>query len=204
MGERMEVKPNLVLTGLMGCGKTTVGRLIASELGWEFCDTDRLIEEATGCSIPVLFRGERRAFLSPNRKTVIQGLAGKNQMVVATGGGAVLDGENRSVFKALGLVVYLKTSPEVLGDRVQRSSDRPLLTGQNPVAVLVKLLREREKYYYEADEVITTDGRTPAQVATEIIRLARRRGIGTGSPGRRSQEEDECGNGKTDGNNGGC
>lgn len=204
MGERMEVKPNLVLTGLMGCGKTTVGRLIATELGWEFCDTDRLIEEATGCSIPVLFREKGEPFFRRIEKTVIQGLAGKNQMVVATGGGAVLDGENRSVFKALGLVVYLKTSPEVLGDRVQRSSDRPLLTGQNPVAVLAKLLQDREKYYNEADEVITTDGRTPAQVATEIICLARRRGIGTGSPGRRSQEEDEFGNGKTDGNNGGC
>jgi shikimate kinase len=58
----MEVKPNLVLTGLMGCGKTTVGRLIASELGWEFCDTDRLIEEATGCSIPVLFREKGEPF----------------------------------------------------------------------------------------------------------------------------------------------
>ena len=204
MRDRMEVKLNIVLTGLMGCGKTTVGRIIATELGWEFLDTDRLIEEATGSSIPTLFREKGEPFFRRVEKEVIHGLVGKTRVVVATGGGAVLNGENRCVLQSLGLVIYLKTSPEVLGDRVKRSDDRPLLTGQNPVDILAELLHERERFYCEADEVITTDGRTPVQVAAEIISLARRRGIGTGPPDRRLQEEDEFGNGKTDGDQGGC
>ncbi|HHW12276.1 MAG TPA: shikimate kinase [Firmicutes bacterium] len=180
MRDRRTVKPNLILTGLMGCGKTTVGRLLAAELGWEFVDTDQLIEEATGHSIPELFREKGEPFFRLVEKEAIRGLAGKNHAVVATGGGAVLDGENRRLLQSLGLVVYLKTAPEVLGGRVQRSTDRPLLAGQDAVGVLAKLLREREKYYCEADEVVRTDGRTPRQVAAEIINLARQWGVGTG------------------------
>ncbi|NLM38023.1 MAG: shikimate kinase [Firmicutes bacterium] len=180
MRDRKTVKPNLILTGLMGCGKTTVGRMVAAELGWAFFDTDRLIEEATGHSIPALFQEKGEPFFRRVEKEVIRGLAGKTQAVVATGGGAVLDEENRRFLQALGLVLYLKTSPEVLGGRVQRSAERPLLTGQDAVVVLAKLLREREKYYGEADEVVNTDGRTPRQVAAEIISLVWRWGIGGG------------------------
>lgn len=204
MRDRRTVKPNLVLTGMMGCGKTTVGRILAAELGWEFIDTDRLIETVTGRSIPALFREEGEPFFRRVEKEVIHGLAGKKRAVVATGGGAVLDRENRRVLQALGLVIYLKTSPAVLDRRVQSSSDRPLLSGATPGAVLAALLQEREEYYREADEVVATDGRTPTQVAAEIMRLAQRWGIGTGPLHRRAQEEGEYGNGKTDGNKGGC
>lgn len=186
MRDRMEVKPNLVLTGLMGCGKTTVGRIIATELGWGFLDTDRLIEEATGSTIPALFREKGEPYFRQVEKEVIHGLVGKTRTVVATGGGAVLNGENRRVLQSFGLVIYLKASPEVLGGRVILSGNRPLLFGQNPVDVLAELLHEREKFYSEADEVINTDQRTPEEVAAAIILLARRWGINTGSPGRRS------------------
>lgn len=200
MRDRTSTKVNLILTGLMGCGKTTVGRLIADQLGWTLIDTDRLIEETTGCSIPVLFREKGEAFFRRVEKETIQGLVGRTRTVVATGGGAVLDEGNRRVLQALGLVVYLQTTPEALAARVGRSGDRPLLSGEDPVAVLAALLKAREQYYSEADEVITTDGRTPAQVGAEIIRLAQRWGLDTTPPDGRRQEEDELDDGQTDRN----
>lgn len=172
MGNRSESKTNLILVGLMGCGKTTVGRLVANGLGWEFIDTDRLIVEQTGTPIPVLFREKGEPFFRRVEKELLLTLKDKQRMVLATGGGTVLDGRNRRLLKEMGLVIYLKTSPAVLATRVGRGEGRPLLMGQEPVAALTALLEKREIYYQEADLVVVTDGRTPSQVAAEIIASA--------------------------------
>lgn len=184
MGDGIERRPNLVLVGLMGCGKTTVGRLLAHLLTWELIDTDRMIEERTGVSIPQLFQEKGEAYFRRVEKEVLLDLKDKERMVLATGGGAVLDGTNRRLLKETGLVVYLKTSPAVLAARVGHGEGRPLLKTGDPGVVLTALLEEREGFYREADLVVTTDGRTPRQVAEEIIRLAQGRGVGEAVPRR--------------------
>jgi shikimate kinase len=171
------MKKNLILIGPMGSGKSTVGRVIAEQIGWELIDTDHLIEETTGHSIPVLFREKGEGYFRRIEKEIIRGLSKKHDVVVATGGGTVLDAENRRLLLATGLVVYLKTDPVVLGKRIGRGGGRPLLAGKDPVVTMKELLKARELYYHQADEVVTTDGRTPAQIGEVVIRQAQRRGI---------------------------
>ena len=171
------MKKNLILTGPMGSGKSTVGRVIATQIAWEWIDTDHLIAETTGRSIPALFREKGECYFRQVEKEIVRGLSSKDGAVIATGGGTVLDEENRRLLLATGLVIYLKTDPVVLGKRIGQGEGRPLLAGKDPVVTMTELLKAREFYYYQADEVVTTDGRTPTQIAEEVIRLARRQGI---------------------------
>ena len=171
------MKMNLILTGPMGSGKSTVGRVIAAELGWELLDTDLLIEETTGLSIPTLFREKGERYFRRVEHQHHRGSFEKTKAVIATGGGAVLDEGNRRVLLGIGLVIYLKTTPVVLGKRIGRGDGRPLLTGKDPAVAVTELLKARELYYQQADAVVTTDGRTPAQIAEAVIMLARRQGI---------------------------
>lgn len=177
MDNRLAQKTNLILVGLMGSGKTTIGRLVADRLGWDLIDTDRLIVDRTGTPIPVLFQEKGEPFFRRLEKEVLLELKDRERMVVATGGGTVLAAENRRLLKETGLVIYLKTAPAVLAARVGRGEGRPLLMGRDPVPALTALLAEREAYYHQADLVVVTDGRTPHQVAAEIITRAEGRGI---------------------------
>lgn len=163
-------KRNLTLVGPMGAGKSTIGRLLARELGLAFKDSDRVIEERTGASIPLIFELEGEKGFRHREQQVIAELMQCRGLVLATGGGAILRPENRSTLVSGSLVVYLHTSVEHQLERTARDRNRPLLQTDNPRQVLEDLLKVREPLYREvADIIIETDTRPPRLVVQEIL-----------------------------------
>lgn len=163
-------KRNLTLIGPMGAGKSTIGRLLAKELGLPFKDSDRVIEERTGAGIPLIFELEGEQGFRDREQQVIAELMQQRGLVLATGGGAVLRAENRAVLASGSLVIYLHTSVEHQLERTARDRNRPLLQTENPRQVLEELLKVREPLYREiADIVIETDIRPPRMVVQEIL-----------------------------------
>lgn len=163
-------KRNLVLTGFMGTGKTSVGRLLAEELGLRFVDTDALVEERAGMSIRRIWEtGGEEAFRRLERSVIQEVAAGADQ-VIASGGGAVLDAENRQHLFQSSWVVCLTASPEEILRRVRKSQNRPLLQERNPAERIRSLLAQREPVYAMADLVVETTGRSPKEVAAEVAR----------------------------------
>ncbi|MEM5536788.1 shikimate kinase AroK [Neptuniibacter pectenicola] len=162
---------NIFLVGPMGAGKSTIGRLLSQELKLEFVDSDREIEKRAGADIPWIFDVEGEAGFRDREEGVIEALSLRKDVVLSTGGGAVLRPENRSVLQANGTVVYLETSVEQQLDRTSRDKNRPLLQTENPRAVLEELMSIRHPLYLDtADIVVVTDKRHPKTVVTEIIR----------------------------------
>jgi len=163
---------HLYLVGNMGSGKTTVGRLAAQRLGAPFYDLDQRIEQATGQTIAELFaqHGEE-AFRQLERKALAETLFLWDG-IVATGGGVVLDDLNRKAMHLLGWVIYLRASPETLWQRLQHTTDRPLLRTESPYETLQAIVQAREPLYQEADWVIDTDALSPQEVAEAIARIA--------------------------------
>jgi len=173
-----EEKTNIFLVGMMGSGKTTVGKLLANHLEWEFVDTDELIVEETGLSIPVLFKDKGEQYFRRLEQEAVARVARRRRMVVATGGGVILNPENRQVLKENGLVFYLRGTAQVLAARVGAGEGRPLLTGKELAPELERLLAVREKYYQEAaDVVLETDALTTGQVVAAILEECAQRGI---------------------------
>lgn len=163
-------KRNLTLIGPMGAGKSTIGRLLAKELGLPFKDSDRVIEERTGAGIPLIFELEGEQGFRDREQQIIAELMQQRGLVLATGGGAVLRAENRAVLASGSLVIYLHTSVEHQLERTARDRNRPLLQTKNPRQVLEELLKVREPLYREiADIVIETDIRPPRMVVQEIL-----------------------------------
>ena len=158
-----------------GCGKSIVGRLLAHRLSSQFIDTDEMIEERTGMTIPEIFTeyGERN--FRDFEKEVILGLGDSSNTVISCGGGAVLDSENFSFLSGLGMVVYLKAKPETLLKRVEEEEkDRPLLkeefSGSNDLLQVLKdLQKNRETIYQKAKYSIETDHRHYEEVVDSII-----------------------------------
>lgn len=150
---------NIVFIGPMGAGKTSLGRRVAERLGLVFVDADQVIEQRTGASIPVIFECEGEAGFRAREKAVIAELCGRSGQLLATGGGAVLDVDNRAALKAAGLVVYLQTSVAQQLARVQRDRNRPLLQTADPAARLHDLAQQRNAMYRElADLTFDSDG----------------------------------------------
>lgn len=176
---------NLFLVGPMGAGKSTIGRKLAQALDMQFCDCDREIEQRTGAAIPLIFELEGEAGFRRREKDMLNRLAHKKAVVVATGGGAVLDPENRALLKEHGQVVYLRASVDQQLARTARDQNRPLLQTPDPRARLESLLRERDPLYREvADIVVDTNGRSVHGVVNELLaRLGRRRSNGRGPKG---------------------
>jgi shikimate kinase / 3-dehydroquinate synthase len=166
----------IVLVGLPGCGKTAVARQVAKRLGrpWHDVDTDDLIVSEDGRSIPEIFRRNGEAHFRQLEQQAIGRLQHSDNVVVATGGGAVLNTLNRQQLWRDALVVYLKARPETLIGRLQpdrEGAGRPLLAGDDPLARLRALHREREPFYALADWTIQTDGLFPDQTAEEVARI---------------------------------
>jgi len=165
----MNQQGNVFLIGPMGAGKTTIGRHLATLLGKRFVDVDHEIEKRTGVAIPVIFEIESEAGFRRRESAVIDELTRDRDIVLATGGGAVLMEENRRVLKGRGTVVYLQADIETLAERTRRDRNRPLLQTEDPRGKIEELLRQREPIYRElADVVVDTGQRAPSSVARDI------------------------------------
>lgn len=172
----MNPAPNLVLVGPMGAGKTSIGRRLAERFGLQFVDADHHIEQHTGATIASIFEHVGEAgFRERERCALAELLAGQGQLV-ATGGGAVLDEENRRRMRERGFVVYLRAGLDSQLKRLHRDRTRPLLQRPDREQVLRDLARVREPLYLEvADLVMDTDGLTAADAATRLgLQLATR------------------------------
>lgn len=141
----------IVLIGMMGAGKSTVGRRLAARLGLNFVDADAEIEAAAGMSIPDIFAAHGEQYFRDGEVRVIARLLDGAPCVLATGGGAWMRPETRERIRAKGISVWLKAEPDVLLRRVKRRSDRPLLQTADPAAIIERLVAERYPVYAGAD-----------------------------------------------------
>jgi shikimate kinase len=171
----MNPAPNLVMVGPMGAGKTSIGRRIAERFSLKFADVDQAVVQTCGTSIPAIFEQVGQAgFRERERAALATLLAGEGQ-VVASGGGAVLDADNRALMKARGFVIYLKVDVDTQLKRVARDRNRPLLLTGDRRQVLTELMEVREPLYLEvADLVLQADELTPGEATAALVsRLAR-------------------------------
>ncbi len=159
---------NVVLTGFMGTGKTVVGKSLAEKLNYGFVDTDRLIEQEAGQSISQIFRHSGEAYFRRVEKDVIRKLSGREGLVVAVGGGAVLDPENRASLRRQGLLVCLGAQPRTILSRLRGQKDRPLLDTSNRFGEIQRLLRHRLPFYDKADYIVQTDRTSVPQIVRKI------------------------------------
>ena len=166
----MKDSNNLVLVGPMGAGKTTIGRRLAQALGKAFRDSDKEIVERTGAAIPLIFELEGEAGFRAREKAAIDDLTRLDGVVLATGGGAILDPDNRRCLSERGCVVYLHTTVDQQLARTARDRNRPLLQTEDPRARLEELMAVRDPLYREiADLIVETDGRNVHLVVEEIL-----------------------------------
>jgi shikimate kinase len=160
---------NVFLIGMMGAGKTTVGRLLALQLGYGFCDTDALIEQVAGKTINEIFADDGEDDFRKLEAQVLSELSAHTKLTIATGGGIVLRQFNWSYLHH-GLIVWLDAPVEVLSDRLQNDTTRPLLQDPESAQALQKLLDQRRSLYAEADLHIRVNAdETPEQIASRII-----------------------------------
>jgi shikimate kinase len=166
--------PNVFLIGPMGSGKTAVGKQVARLLDLPFVDSDHEIELRTGVDIPLIFEREGEAGFRKREHEAIAELTRRSGVVLATGGGAVLDADNRRLLAERGWVVYLETSVAQQAERAGRTRHRPLLNGADPRQRLEELMRIREPLYREiADFTATTTRKRVGQVAERIVHAYR-------------------------------
>jgi shikimate kinase len=165
------LQPHLVLVGMMGSGKTSVGRRVARRLGWRHVDVDKRIERTAGRTIPEIFAADGEVGFRAIEHDVLETLLRlPGRTVVSTGGGAVLSDENCRLMRDRGTVVWLRARPETLLARVGKGSGRPLLAG-DPAEAVRRIDGERRAAYNRAAHVIIdVDGRTTDQVADEVLR----------------------------------
>ncbi len=161
---------NILLTGFMGAGKTTVGKKLAKRLGYFFIDTDREIEKEQGCSITEIFKYGGEECFRDLETDILQKLQTKQNLVIATGGGMVLRNENRSLMQSLGTRVFLKVELQELMHRLKKDKKRPLLQKSKPEEHILEMLQQRKSIYEEAECIIDTTYLSPHQMVTEIIR----------------------------------
>jgi len=154
---------NLYLVGMMGAGKTTVGRLLARRLKLRFVDSDHEIEKRCGVKVPLIFDIEGESGFRAREAQTIAELAALEGIVLATGGGAVLLDENRRRLGERGTVIYLRARPEDLYERVRQDRNRPLLATPDPLARLQELYVQRDPLYREVADVVVDTGRQTVQ-----------------------------------------
>ena len=161
---------NIILIGPMGSGKTSTGRILAKEMGFDFKDTDEAIVESTGVSIAYIFDVESEAGFRKREHKELMKFLDNDNMVIATGGGIITDDKSRAILQDQKKVVYLKTSIEKQIERATVSDNRPLLIDTDPASKLQELMLTREPLYEEISDIkIDTNERTPIEIAHEII-----------------------------------
>jgi shikimate kinase len=165
----MSKRDNLYLVGLMGAGKTTVGRLLAKHYGCVFYDSDHEIEARTGVKIPLIFEIEGEAGFRKREEAVIAELTALQGIVLGTGGGAVLSQLNRENLRKNGVVVYLRGTPEHLYERTRHDRNRPLLQTGNPLAKLRELYTQRDPLYRAVADIVVDTGRQSVSGMTRVL-----------------------------------
>ncbi len=160
---------NIILIGPMGAGKTTIGRQIARVFGFDFFDSDREIEERTGASIPLIFELEGEQGFRKREQDIIAELAGKSQIVLATGGGAILKEQNRKLLKSSGTIVYLCASLDDLIERTSKDKNRPLLQTENPRAKLQSIITKRDPIYRQLADIILETNKMTVHTAVKKL-----------------------------------
>ncbi len=160
---------NIFLIGPMGSGKTSLGRRVARRLGLEFHDCDLELEQRTGASVNLIFDIEGEAGFRKREAALIKELSAGSKRLIATGGGAVLNPDNRACMKSAGLVVYLRTSVDQQLRRLERDRQRPLLQAEDRVERLEKLGRERNPIYESmADVIINSENRSLRRMTRKV------------------------------------
>ena len=160
---------SVVLVGMMGAGKSSIGRRLAARLGVPFIDADTEIEKAADMSIPEIFEAHGEPYFRAGEARVIARLLEQGPQVLATGGGAFMNAETRAAIGAKGVSVWLRASVEVLARRIKRRSDRPLLKSADPVETLKRLIGERYPVYAEADVTVESREVPHDAIVDEIV-----------------------------------
>lgn len=169
----MQMKKNIALVGFMGSGKSAVGKALSRKLGMIFVDSDEAIVEKERRSINDIFAKEGEPYFRKVEKEVIKEISQREGLVIACGGGVVLDKDNMANLKRNGVVVYLEVSPEVIFERTKNYTHRPLLNVDNPKKQIEDILRARIPFYSQADYAIDTSKSTIDEVVDKILEILR-------------------------------
>jgi shikimate kinase len=166
---------SVVLVGMMGAGKSSVGRRLAARLGVAFVDADVEIEKAAGMTISEIFAGQGEAYFRAGETRVIARLLDGGPQVLATGGGAFMNAETRAAIRARGISIWLRATLEVLSRRIKRRGDRPLLKNADPAETLRRLIEERDPVYAEADLTVESRDVPHETIVDEMLEGLRAR-----------------------------
>ncbi len=166
-------RTNLFLTGMMGSGKSSLGKLVAVDLGYSFVDTDAVIQERCSMTVAEIFAGKGESFFREEEDKLLREVADRDQQVIATGGGMLLSAANREVAKRAGMVILLRASMEVLISRVGSDPRRPLLGNHNPLTRLTEIYEERRQAYQEFPMQVFTDTQSIRKTADAIVEVYR-------------------------------
>ena len=177
------MKKHIYLTGFMGAGKSRIGRTLAAEWSWPFYDTDALIEEETGQTIMKLFEEKGEPFFRQKETQVIGRISAEAYpAVISLGGGALMQKQNFKIIGETGLLIYIKSAPEKILERVEHSDKRPLLKVEKDeqfknrlLNKIIEMLEQREPVYTRADIVYLRDGLDPEQIVPELNGLIRQK-----------------------------
>lgn len=166
---------NIILTGFMGSGKSTVGMRLAERLKMEFVDLDREIEKVTGMSVSQIFKRYGEIRFRSEENLMVEKLAKRNGLVIATGGGTVLREENMQILRKNGIIILLEASPEEIFARVSRKrGTRPLLRKNLTIENIEAMLADRDPFYQQADHRINTSGKDLDTIVKEIMTQCRK------------------------------
>ncbi|MBI3901692.1 MAG: shikimate kinase [Nitrosomonadales bacterium] len=170
---------NIILVGMMGAGKTTVGKLLAQQTGKIFIDSDEEIQQRTGVTIAHIFDVEGEAGFRQREANVVQDLVRRDNIVLATGGGAVLNEQNRVALRSNGVVVYLKSAVHDLWLRTRHDRNRPLLQTADPRAKLKELYEQRDPLYAQTADLVMPTGKQNVHSLVEQLQRELNRFAGT-------------------------
>tara|TARA_Y100000748_G_scaffold201308_1_gene168641 strand:+ start:333 stop:860 length:528 start_codon:yes stop_codon:yes gene_type:complete len=166
----MKKENNIFLVGLMGSGKTTIGKIIAKKLNYKFIDSDALIEEKTGVKVPLIFEYEGEAGFRKRETKILSEIIKMNSIVLATGGGIILSKTNRKLLSRSSVVIYLNATIKELVKRLATDKNRPLIQNVDKEKKLKELIEQRGKLYESiADYIIQTKEKRASDIANEII-----------------------------------
>jgi len=189
--QKSALRRTLVLVGLMGAGKSTIGRRLAARLGLPFVDADTEIEEAAGCSVPDIFELHGEEAFRDGERRVIERLLEPPIKILATGGGAFMNDETRALIKQSAQSLWLRADLDVLHRRTSRRTNRPLLQKGNPRQILSDLIDARYPVYAEADLTVDTDDSPHAVVVDRILAALKEDGALSHPPAKQTQANKE-------------